>query len=260
MDVYIDHYLVLGLPSGEKGTKISDKDITKAYKIKALELHPDKKPNDPNAVINFQNLQASYEILKDESSRKKFDADLIRRVKLQQYTSNKFDKKEERKPQQERKKSDSYDVRTRWNDFNEKEGDVSEKPTRKRAYDAEYEEWARKRAAYEERRRKEKAALKAFHSIIKFKAKKEVYRSVDKENVLEVFWAKGGLDYYSEKRLRGTFTKFGEVKDVFMSSVFQGSAIIVMATKYGVAAAVKAGKACGDPSNPLIVRPLGQPV
>ncbi|KAI3847495.1 hypothetical protein MKX03_029202 [Papaver bracteatum] len=69
----IDHYVVLGLPSGDKGAKITDADIKKAYKNKALDLHPDKRPNDPNANINFQKLQSSYDILKDEIERKRFD-------------------------------------------------------------------------------------------------------------------------------------------------------------------------------------------
>nr|GME08120.1 DnaJ homolog subfamily C member 17 [Ipomoea batatas] len=72
-----DHYAVLGLPSGEDGARLSDKEIAKAYRIKALELHPDKRPNDPNAQSYFQKLKASYEILKDDKARKQFD-DLLR--------------------------------------------------------------------------------------------------------------------------------------------------------------------------------------
>ncbi|MCL7025775.1 hypothetical protein MKW94_004417 [Papaver nudicaule] len=64
MKMEIDHYAVLGLPSGEEGAKLTDADINKAYKIKALELHPDKRPDDPNANINFLNLSESYEFLK----------------------------------------------------------------------------------------------------------------------------------------------------------------------------------------------------
>lgn len=83
--VFIDHYLILGLPSGEEGIKFSDKEITKAYRLKALELHPDKRPNDPNAVTNFQNLQASYETLKNAITRKAFHEELIRRLKQQKF-------------------------------------------------------------------------------------------------------------------------------------------------------------------------------
>lgn len=41
-DVEVDHYAILGLPSDEEGTKLSDKD-SKDYRSKALELHPDKR-------------------------------------------------------------------------------------------------------------------------------------------------------------------------------------------------------------------------
>ncbi|XP_031094359.1 dnaJ homolog subfamily C member 17-like [Ipomoea triloba] len=68
-----DHYVVLGLPSGEEGARLSDKEIAKAYRVKALELHPDKRPNDPNANIFFQKLKASYEILRDRKTRKEYD-------------------------------------------------------------------------------------------------------------------------------------------------------------------------------------------
>ncbi|XP_021905361.1 dnaJ homolog subfamily C member 17-like [Carica papaya] len=73
MDNFVNHYSVLGLPSGDEGAKLSEKEISKAYKLKALELHPDKRPDDPNAQANFQNLKTSYEVLKDENARKLFD-------------------------------------------------------------------------------------------------------------------------------------------------------------------------------------------
>lgn len=76
MDTFIDHYIVLGLPSGEKGFKVTQNEITKAYKSKALELHPDKRPNDSNAVIEFRKLQSSYQVLKYETSRRAFNAEL----------------------------------------------------------------------------------------------------------------------------------------------------------------------------------------
>ncbi|KAF3455572.1 hypothetical protein FNV43_RR00205 [Rhamnella rubrinervis] len=73
MDMDVDHYSVLGLPSGEEGAELTEKEISRAYKAKALELHPDKRPHDPNAHSNFQKLKSSYDILKDEKARKLFD-------------------------------------------------------------------------------------------------------------------------------------------------------------------------------------------
>ncbi|KAK9076918.1 hypothetical protein SSX86_005253 [Deinandra increscens subsp. villosa] len=80
---FIDHYLVLGLQSGKESFSISITQINKAYRSKALELHPDKRPNDPDAVALFQSLQASYEILKNENTRKAFDFDLMHRMQQQ---------------------------------------------------------------------------------------------------------------------------------------------------------------------------------
>ncbi|KAK9076939.1 hypothetical protein SSX86_005274 [Deinandra increscens subsp. villosa] len=77
---FIDHYLVLGLQSGKESSNIPITQITKAYRSKALELHPDKRPDDPDAVALFQSLQASYEILKNENTRKAFDSDLMNRM------------------------------------------------------------------------------------------------------------------------------------------------------------------------------------
>lgn len=43
--VVLDHYKVLGLPSGQEGAKLNETEITKAYRAKALQLYPDKRPN-----------------------------------------------------------------------------------------------------------------------------------------------------------------------------------------------------------------------
>ncbi|KAJ4822260.1 hypothetical protein Tsubulata_049854 [Turnera subulata] len=76
---YVDHYRVLGLASGEEGAKLTGREISRAYKAKALEVHPDKRPEDPNADAKFRTLKSSYETLMDPASRKKFD-DFLRQV------------------------------------------------------------------------------------------------------------------------------------------------------------------------------------
>jgi curved DNA-binding protein CbpA len=65
-----DLYLVLGL---EKGLESTEADVKKAYRKKALESHPDKRPNDKNAASDFNRIQKAYEVLGDEKARKAYD-------------------------------------------------------------------------------------------------------------------------------------------------------------------------------------------
>ncbi|XP_066942264.1 dnaJ homolog subfamily C member 10-like [Macrobrachium rosenbergii] len=63
-----DFYEMLGI------TKNADqREIRKAFKKKALELHPDKNTDDPEAHNKFVRMNRAYEVLKDEELRKKYD-------------------------------------------------------------------------------------------------------------------------------------------------------------------------------------------
>ncbi|KAL6144037.1 hypothetical protein ACLB2K_054732 [Fragaria x ananassa] len=67
--VFVDHYRVLGLPSGKEGSKLEDEQIKKAYRAKVLQL----QLNDLSSKAKFQRLKSSYAILMDPKSRKQFD-------------------------------------------------------------------------------------------------------------------------------------------------------------------------------------------
>ena len=63
-----DYYQVLGVPE-----TASAKDITRAYRKLARELHPDANPGDPEAEDRFKEVSAAYEVLGDETKRKEYD-------------------------------------------------------------------------------------------------------------------------------------------------------------------------------------------
>jgi len=50
----------------------TESEIKKAYRVRALQSHPDKDPS-PEAKLNFQKLHAAYSILKNPESRKLYD-------------------------------------------------------------------------------------------------------------------------------------------------------------------------------------------
>lgn len=248
MDIEVDHYAALGLPSGEEGAKLSEKDIAKAYKKKALELHPDKRPDDPNAHLNFQKLKTSYEVLKDEKARKLFD-DLLRvkREKIQRQSQH---------DSKRRKMMSDLDARER------------------AAFSPDASVLAREEEERIARKLKEEIArIRAMHSKKVFTpvdpSQKEAQArakeskggkgsSVDREKVLKVSWEKIGEDYTAQ-RLRELFSEFGEVEDVVIkSSKKKGSALVVMSSKD--AANASCGNVLGDLSNPLLIVPLQPPM
>jgi molecular chaperone DnaJ len=63
-----DFYKVLGVAESA-----SAKDITKAYRKLARELHPDANPGDEEAETRFKEVSAAYDVVGDEAKRKEYD-------------------------------------------------------------------------------------------------------------------------------------------------------------------------------------------
>lgn len=65
---FIDYYKILGVDKS-----IPQKDLSKAYKKRAKQFHPDLHQDDPKAKAKFQALNEAYEVLSDPEKRRKYD-------------------------------------------------------------------------------------------------------------------------------------------------------------------------------------------
>ena len=63
-----DYYKLLGVAASA-----APKEITKAYRKLARELHPDANPGNPAAEEKFKEVSAAYDVLGDEAKRKEYD-------------------------------------------------------------------------------------------------------------------------------------------------------------------------------------------
>jgi molecular chaperone DnaJ len=63
-----DFYKVLGVASDAP-----EKEITKAYRKLARQLHPDRNPGDPTAEERFKEVAAAYDVLGDAAKRAEYD-------------------------------------------------------------------------------------------------------------------------------------------------------------------------------------------
>src|SRR2546429_5344068 len=68
MAIKRDYYEVLGV-----SRTASAEELKRAYRKLALQFHPDRNPNAPQAESRFKEVNEAYEVLSDQSKRQRYD-------------------------------------------------------------------------------------------------------------------------------------------------------------------------------------------
>ena len=63
-----DYYETLGVAKG-----CSDADLKKSYRRMAMKFHPDRNPDDSEAIVKFKEVKEAYEVLSDSQKRAAYD-------------------------------------------------------------------------------------------------------------------------------------------------------------------------------------------
>jgi DnaJ family protein C protein 17 len=232
----IDPYRVLGL---EPKPDLSDAEIKKAYRKKALVLHPDKRKESEReaAQADFDQLQKAYDILLDPEAR----AALENLAKARSARKQRDDQQDTKR----RKLREDLERRER-----AAEAGKNEEEEAKERLQAELARLRRDFATRKKTYDKEGTAAGAATSDPEPGAAvpEHMYRT------LKVVWRKDVSDYLVSqlKEIFGVFGGASGVEDVVIrdGKKKKGSALVVFAE---VDHAAKAATAqCGDPTNPLL--------
>ena len=181
----------------------SDKDITRAYKKKALQHHPDKNPDDPRASETFQKIAKAYEILSDPAAKAAYDkwvrAKQASLRRAQELSGKRKKLKEELELQEQLSAQETEYMREANRNM---EAEIARLRT-------EGQEWIKKQ---EELLRAE-------------------FQSTEEDPTLKVQWKAAKTDTnnggYSRDILMEQFGKYGKVLDIIVSKKKNGRALVV---------------------------------
>uniref|UniRef100_A0A6P7G3A6 DnaJ homolog subfamily C member 17 n=1 Tax=Diabrotica virgifera virgifera TaxID=50390 RepID=A0A6P7G3A6_DIAVI len=234
-DIKIEEMDLYEMLNIDIGSSISE--IKKAYRKQALQCHPDKNPDDPNAAKKFHELSKALEILTDESARAAYDR-VLKAKKEAALRHKELDSKR-------RKLKEDLEYR-------EKQG------SRQKSADELL------KAEIERLRKEGSKQVQEEIEIVKQQLQKEKsnpqYWDGSKHRI-KIKWSADKHDSnnggYNQEMLTRFLSKYGDIQALVMSPKKKGSALVEFKDK--AAAEMAVDLEVGLPHNPLKLEWLGGP-
>lgn len=217
-----------------------DKTIRKAYRKKALSCHPDKNPDNKEAVALFHQLSDALEVLTDVDTRKAYD-NVLKAKKAAELRTRALDGKR-------RKLKDDLEQR-------EKDAKFQEVYDKKSDEEKLAREIARLRKEGSTQLEEEQEYMK--RELAKESMNKQAQPSgaqPGRRAKLKVKWTKSDDSPYNRESLEKIFSKYGEVTAVVVNAKKGGSALVEFEDNVGANMAAKIET--GFFGNPLKVKSL----
>ncbi|KAF4083878.1 hypothetical protein AMELA_G00122390 [Ameiurus melas] len=221
----MDLYALLGVEGAA-----TEKEVKKAYRLKALTCHPDKNPDNPKAAELFHQLSQALEVLTDAAARAAYDK--VRAAKKQAEERNRRldDKRKKIKLDLEARERQAEAEAQKREEFNITRT-LEEEITRLR------EEGSRQlqeeqRLIQEQIQKEREWRLNAQSTHADFSSAPQDSRKVTPK--LKLKWkckkdddTNGG---YSQEVLQGLLQKYGDILNIIVSNKKKGSAVVEFAT------------------------------
>ncbi|XP_065338670.1 dnaJ homolog subfamily C member 17 [Cloeon dipterum] len=211
-------------------------EIKKAYRKAALQCHPDKNPDNPNAAKQFIQLASILKLLLDPASRKTYDS--LRKARLQAKL------RVERQDSKRRKLREDLERRER-----ESASNKYDRRTEEERLKAEIERLRKENARHLEEE------VAAMQKKLLEEIEEEAKRAATESSIyrIKLKWKKSNPSY-NQETLTELFSKFGPLSAIVVSKK-GGSALLEYSDIH--IARLSAQHAAGMPGNPLEVNPIG---
>lgn len=199
----------------------TDKEISAAYRRAALKSHPDKNPNDPNAVARFHALQIAYDVLSDPAAKAAYDN--VRAAREARKRQNEMLEGRRRAMKEDLERREGFAFKRKWGQMDAEER--LEQEIRRLAEDGRRRRKEREEALLREQKaeKQEEVAEENGDQATNLPVRQDAHPTLAETGVpeisrtIKVRWAREGIGLDLGKGdLETLFSRFGKVESTLL--------------------------------------------